>query len=345
MTASRSPRHMIGSLAPLIVLLALIAACRTPPPPAETVLDRVVNLHEELVLDVPEVPRWCDRLGLEPMRVSVGDAELHVEIEGQGLPMILLHGGPGGTHHYFHPTFSRAAEFSRVVYYDQRGCGLSAYTPGDGYTIQQAADDLEALRLALDIHRWVVVGFSYGGLLAQVYATRYETSLAGLVLVSSSFAPHIEDGPSRQHDFISDPERERMGEINEMRGLTRQQLMFNRYLAGDWKRQFFCRPSPERLAEMARYEWVHDPAFRRGVLASIDELDLDGVFHEFVVPTLLFEAQWDLTWSADKPAAMQREFPNAQFLYFERSGHSLYADEPDRFFSELRRFVTALPQP
>ena len=63
--------------------------------------------------------------------------------------MVLLHGGPGGTHHYFHPTFSRAAEFSRVIYYDQRGCGLSDYAPGEGYTIQQAADDIEALRLVM----------------------------------------------------------------------------------------------------------------------------------------------------------------------------------------------------
>ena len=45
--------------------------------------------------------------------------------------LVLIHGGPGGTHHYFHPWFSRAAGFARIIYYDQRGCGLSEFAPGE----------------------------------------------------------------------------------------------------------------------------------------------------------------------------------------------------------------------
>jgi hypothetical protein len=76
----------------------------------ETVLDRVVYIEPELVTNIPAVPRWCDRLHLERRRVDVGDAELFVEVEGSGVPLVLINGGPGGTHHYFHPWFSRAKD-------------------------------------------------------------------------------------------------------------------------------------------------------------------------------------------------------------------------------------------
>ena len=325
--------------------LAVFAACQPTPEPPETVLDGVVTLYDEIFYEVPEVPRWCERLGFEPLRVDIGDCELYVEVEGQGMPMVLLHGGPGGTHHYFHPHFSRAAEFSQVIYYDQRGCGLSDWEPGEGYTIGQAVEDLERLRQALGLQQWVVVGFSYGGLVAQLYATEYEENLAGLVLVASAVDPRIPLQPTRQYDFISDEERDRMQEINEMPGLTREQRMFNRYLNGDWKRQYFYRPPRERLAELARYEWVQDPELRPGILASLATVDLEGAFQDFAVPTMIMEAKWDLTWNTDKPEVFHQEHPHAELLIFERSGHSMFADEPDRFFAELRRFVTSLPEP
>jgi hypothetical protein len=132
----------------------------TIPPDAESILDRVVHIEPELFTEIPEVPRWCDRFGLQSRRIDVGGAELFVEIEGEGTPLVLLNGGPGGTHHYFHPWFGHAAQFSRVIYYDQRGCGLSDREPGeDGYSVDQAADDLEVLRRALGFDKWVVLGY------------------------------------------------------------------------------------------------------------------------------------------------------------------------------------------
>lgn len=76
----------------------------------ETVLDRKVHIEKDLILDVPRVSRWCDRLDLKKSRVNVGNCELYVEEEGKGLPVVLIHGGPGATHHYFHPNLSRAKD-------------------------------------------------------------------------------------------------------------------------------------------------------------------------------------------------------------------------------------------
>ena len=130
------------------------------------------------------------------------------------MPIVLINGGPGGTHHEFHPYFGRAASFAQVVYYDQRGCGRSDYKPGPGYTVDQAVNDLDKLREALKIDRWTVLGWSYGGALAQLYTLKHPEYTAGLVLVGST-----DDGwllqlqAGREYDYFSTEEKKRVAEI------------------------------------------------------------------------------------------------------------------------------------
>jgi len=93
---------------------------------------------------------------------------------------------------------------------------------------------------------------------------------------------HVELEPGRQYDFISKEEQERMQEINQMPDLTREQRIFNRYLNGDWKRQFFYRPSKERIAELARYEWVHDRELRNGQKLIIPDTAFANLYKPYV---------------------------------------------------------------
>lgn len=188
----------------------------------ETVLDGIVHIEEELITEIPQVSRLCDELDLKKHRINVGDCELYCEEEGKGMPIVILHGGPGATHHYFHPHFSKANKFARIIYYDQRGTGISDYERGNGYSLDQAADDLDNLRKALNIDKWVILGHSYGGFLAQYYSLKYTESLAGLVLVGSSLGMHVQLNPTRQYDYISEEEKERMREIRkEIRELAK----------------------------------------------------------------------------------------------------------------------------
>ena len=67
-----------------------------------------------------------------------------------------------------------------------------------------------------------------------------------------------------------------MEEINNDPDLDGKQKLFNRFLNGDWKRQFYYRPSKERIAEFALYEWSHDRKFRPGIMESIHTVNLAG---------------------------------------------------------------------
>lgn len=321
----------------------------------ETVLQRKVHIEKDLILDVPQVPMWCDRLELKKYRVSVGDCELYVEEEGKGIPVVLLHGGPGSTHHYFHPHFSKAKDFSRIIYYDQRGCGLSDYEKGGGYTINQAVDDLENLRKALEIDKWVLLGHSYGGVLGQCYTVKYPESVAGLLLVDSGMAMPAQLNPSRQHDYMAEEEKERLRQIRtdllrlfQERKISMKQkmevLLFNNFINGDWKRQNFYRPSREKIAQIALYEWKHDTNFNEIISKDMKRVNLKGAFNNCPIPRLIIEGKWDLTWNTDKPQKLHRNHPGSRMEMFEHSGHGPFEDEPGKFFREMREFVKNLPE-
>ncbi len=307
----------------------------------ETVLDRKIHI-EEKILDVPQVPPLCNSIdGLTKDKIDIGNCHLYCEQEGKGTPLVVVSGGPGCTHHIFHPHFSRAAEHTRVIYYDQRGVGQSDYDPtGKKYKIKQAVEDLENLRKALKIEKWVVLGHSYGGFLAQCYALEHPETVLGLVLVCAATGmPNVQLDGTRQYDFLSSEERTRRRSIYGDDGLTMEQIVYNAHLNGDWKRQCYYRPTTEELARMAQYEWRPGPQFQARMSLDMGTIDLEGTFTSFDIPTLILESKWDLTWNTDKPSKMLKNHPGAKMVVFECSGHVPFADEPDRFFVALSDFV------
>jgi proline iminopeptidase len=320
----------------------------------ETVLDGVVHVEESAVLEVPETARLEEGLDLTTRRIDVGGAELHVEEEGAGVPLIVINGGPGGTHHYFHPWFSRASGYARVIYYDQRGTGLSDFEPGEeGYSVEQAVADLEAIRTALGVEKWVLVGYSYGGFLAQYYTTIHPENVAGLVLVGAKPGMWSDTGNSHQYDYLTEAELDQMrASRDELRGLREERgwsrdeylqlLLYNNFINGDWKRQHFYKPTPEKFAQIALYEWVNDRNFNSIMNRSGDKVDLTGAFENNPIPTLLLEGKWDLTWGDVKPTLLSRNHPRSRMVIIEDAGHSIYAENPDVFFAELESFVRGL---
>jgi len=313
----------------------------------ENILDRIIHIEEEVILEIPEVPPLCDSFGGEKKKVDIGECKLFVEIEGKGTPVVLLHGGPGSTHHKFHYNFSKAAEFARIIYYDQRGCGFSDYEQGEGYTVDQAAGDLDKLRKALKIDKWVVLGHSYGGLLGQYYMTKYPESVAGLILVGSAPAMHPHPKGTRQGMFISEEERKKIMQLRIMyfgKKLTMKQLLYNSFLNGDWKRQHFYKPTREEITRAAHYGWIHDEGFNDIMSKSSRAVNLKGAFEQCPIPTLIMEGKWDLTWLTGKPEILHQNHPGSKLVMFELSGHSPFDDEPEKFFGILKDFIQNLPE-
>ena len=130
------------------------------------------------------------------MHVSVNGVRLFFDVEGAKLvpngpamrekpTLLLLHGGPGFDHSTFKPLYSALADVAQVVYLDHRGNGRSDAGPKELWTLAQWGDDVRAFCDALGIVKPVVLGVSFGGMVAMAYATRHPQHASKLILVST----------------------------------------------------------------------------------------------------------------------------------------------------------------
>ncbi len=329
--------------------------CFYQTPARETIFDRIVTISHELVLDIPYLPPLCDEIiGLKKGYVPIKNGNLYYEQEGKGVPLVLINGGPGNTHHGFHPYFTQLKDIVRVVYYDQRGTGKSSSdATGKTYTVNQAVEDLESLRKALKIDKWVLLGWSYGGLLAQLYALAYPEHCAGLVLVAaqSGVSDPITE-PIRDRMFISQAEDDAINAIRQQYNegnITGIQSFYNQHLAGDWKRQSYYKPTQDELIRKALYAWTPAPGFIETIRLESDAMNLESKlkskFDDFTTPTLIFEGKWDLLWwNPDRAEVMRKNHPRAQVEIFDKAGHYIFVDEPKKFFTILKAFLRKIEQ-
>ena len=110
--------------------------------------------------------------------------ELFVRRVGQGSPAIVLHGGPGAHHDYLLPGFDALADGRELIYYDQRGGGRSPVARDVAVGWTEHVADLEALRASWGLERLTLAGYSWGGLLALLYAVSHPSRVGRLALVS-----------------------------------------------------------------------------------------------------------------------------------------------------------------
>jgi proline iminopeptidase len=118
-------------------------------------------------------------------RVQVQGASLYVRVAGRGQSMIVLHGGPDFDSAYLLPDLDRLSNSYRLIYYDQRGRGRSAdgVRPED-VTLASELDDLDRVRRHFRLDKVVLLGHSWGTLLALEYALRHPEHVSRLILMN-----------------------------------------------------------------------------------------------------------------------------------------------------------------
>lgn len=118
------------------------------------------------------------------MPVTVNGVTLFTRQVGAGPLAVVLHGGPGAHHDYLLPQYDLLARGRALFYYDQRGGGQSPVSRETPLGWREHVADLDALRVALGRERLVLLGYSWGGLLALLYYTEHPERVDRLALVS-----------------------------------------------------------------------------------------------------------------------------------------------------------------
>ena len=216
-------------------------------------------------------------------RVAVDNTSLYVRVAGRGQPTIVLHGGPDFDTAYLLPELDRLTDAYRLIYYDQRGRGKSAegVRPED-VTLASDLADLDAIRTHAQVDAPVLLGHSWGTVLALEYALRNPSRVSRLILMNPAPAS------ARQLAMLRKSYVEQLG--SEMQ---RQREIMARpaYKAGD----------PETVA--ARYR-IH---FRHGLRQAADYDTLmarmsaqfhaqgsSGILKAWAIESRLYSDTWDV---------------------------------------------------
>lgn len=140
------------------------------------------------------------RLTARESRVPAGDASLYVRDTGRGPPVIVLHGGPDFDQSYLAPDLDRWADEFHVISYDQRGRGKSADRVRQAdVSLASDLDDLDRVRRHFGLESAIVLGHSWGTVLALEYARRHPGHVSHLILMNPAPASARDYALLREH--------------------------------------------------------------------------------------------------------------------------------------------------
>jgi proline iminopeptidase len=264
-------------------------------------------------------------------------------------PVVFLHGGPGYNSHSFAVLAGRGLEGDlRMIYLDQRGSGQSERPWTRDYSIARLVADLEGVRRQLGVTRMVLMGHSFGGLLALEYAAAHPKRVARLVLVSA--ASDIPASCQARVDFLGqrypvDLQAARDRQVQGQLGRHVCDLAFNTAPAGAHQRinDETMFPDPQRAAEQAAVD-AASGLKNTGELGAA--LFSQGLFdHRFTrpdrltMPVLVMAGAHDHAIGLQAQRALAASLRQGRLVAFSQSGHFLYLDETRKFQDEVRRFL------
>ena len=289
--------------------------------------------------------------GLTPRTgyVTLPGGRMFYEVSGTGpgTPIILIHGGPGGTSCAFHP-LKALGDDRPVIRYDQLGTGRSDHpTDTTLWRLPRFVTEVTALRKALHLERVIVLGHSWGGTVAAVYAlTTRDTGLRATVLVSPLLSTPA---------WVADAQAlEKMMPVPLQVAIARHEADKTydapEYLAAtdSFYARFLARRLP-RTRDPActgvvgndtvyRYMWGPTEFTATGTLKRYDRSKEIGGLRG---PVLFMTGEYDEA----RPVTLRTfadKVKGAQFVVVPNSGHAIWNDNPEFAIPKLRAFLRAV---
>ncbi len=327
-----------------VVLLAILAGCA--PKPADTAAPVASAVQ----------PASPSVLKIEQGYVDAGGVLIYYETLGRGDALLIVHGGPGASHDYFLPYLLPLARTNRVVFIDERGSGKSEKLEDPkGYTVENMVEDVEAVRQRLNLGPISLLGHSYGGVVAQAYALKYQANLSHLVLCSTFHSTRALNEVFVQMKAHMTPELRARIDAMEKAGLFghgkpyEQGRYTSEYMIAAWGEGYFPylyqkRPDPNydptntggMAWDLYREMWgSHGEYVVDGNLTSVEYADRLG---SITVPTLITVGDHDEV-APSIAQDMHAKIHGSSLVVIPEAGHMTFVDQPGLFLKTVADFV------
>jgi proline iminopeptidase len=285
--------------------------------------------------------------GVRRVPVVGGKYKVWTRQVGDGaVKVLLLHGGPGFSHDYL-KAFTPHVPGSglTIYYYDQLGCGNSDRpTDTSLWTLDRYLAEVEEVRRGLGLHRFVLYGHSWGGMLGIEYALKYPQHLSGLVISSmtASCADYVRHAAQMRAALpVADQATLAKYEKANDTDNPAYQAVIDKLNA-----EHACRlPQPWPAPVMRTFEKANLAIYNQMqgpnefvITGNLKDWDRWADLPRIKTPTLVMGAKYDEM----DPEQIRREgrlIPNARTWISERGSHLTMWDDQDAYFAALIPFL------
>jgi proline iminopeptidase len=282
---------------------------------------------------------------------------IYYQIIGHGTALMIVHGGPGASHDYFLPYLLPLARTNRVVFIDERGSGRSEkLEDASQYTVENMVEDVEAVRQALHLGKISLLGHSYGGVLAQAYAFKYQQNLTHLILGGTFYSTAEMNKVLAEEKAAMPPEV--LAKLNELekaglfgKGKDWEKGRYpDEYAKLAWGDGYFPylyqhHPDPNydpvagnttNSWDLYREMWGSDGEFIiDGNLKSVEYLDKLPSIH---VPTLMICGDHDES-NPRMSRTMHEKIAGSKLVIVPQAGHMAFVDQPNFYIKAINDFL------
>lgn len=279
------------------------------------------------------------------MHVTVNGVRLFFDVEGAKLvadgpvlserpTVILLHGGPGADHAIHKPAWSVLSDAAQIIYLDHRGNGRSDDGPSDLWTLDQWGDDVRGLCETLGIERPIVIGTSFGGFVAQAYATRHPDHIGGLILISTA-AKFDFEAMYAAFGQLGGEEAAQAARAYWSAPTVETRMRYHEVCMS----LYFQRPLDPDL--LSRIILKNDVALHfNGPENGQGAMDFRSALSRVTCPAMVMAGRQDPV----TPLSMSEEIVDClpgdpAFHVFDDCGHGVVGDQPEEAFAAIRTFI------
>lgn len=272
--------------------------------------------------------------------ISTENSVLSYQTFGKGPPVLIINGGPGMSSEGFIPLAKLLSENNTIIIYDQRGTGKSYLktTNSNTVSIDLMLEDIESLREELGYEKWIILGHSFGGMLAYYYASKYPERIKAMI---QSHSGGMNLDLSQNFDVtrrLSQDERDSLYfynfKINQGDTAYKTQLRRAEFLAPAYVyNQKYVSLIAKRLTQGNRrinsLIWQEMRAMRFNTKAAMTN---------FNKPVLILHGKDEISPVSNATEAHQ-VLPNSKLIIMENCGHYGWLDRPEVYLKEVANFL------
>lgn len=280
--------------------------------------------------------------------VDVTGGKIWYKVAGQGnkIPILMLHGGPGVPSYYLNPLMELAKD-RPVITFDQLGCGRSdRISDTTLMTIDSHIEQIKKLLEHLDVKEFYLYGHSWGTMLGTDYYLKYKDGIKALILASPCLSAKL--WVADADTLISTlPDSVAMILRNNINGVKQDSAKLAAAI-GHYSNNFYHRRKPisadidsanaEVGANVYQYMWGTSEFFALGTLKNYDRT---GDLAKIDVPTLYITGEFD----AARPGTVnyyKKLTPNAQLSIIRNAGHFTMHDNSTEDIKAITDFLNSL---